>query len=202
MSSTSIVAIIALSVAIIGVGVRLIAAFKPPKSERAKNALGIFGYGCIGVGLIILIAVAWSLPFTFQLPVRWNTTASQSALVSVPPAHPQITSFSNKSNPALKSYTLDFVSKLNALTQRCRQELGSVPDRYKGCLLQTLFEYHQIYAANASQLRTELRSRLQIEKPDVLLDNSKEMEITYRYANNNFALDDIAKDLQSMANNL
>lgn len=65
-------AIIGLGVAVVGVGVRLIAAFGPPKSERVKNALGYAGYAVLVIGLLMLVGVAWELPFTFQWPVRWS----------------------------------------------------------------------------------------------------------------------------------
>jgi hypothetical protein len=54
---SSAVAIIGIALGIIGIGVRLIVAFKPPVSNLAKELLGWSGYACITAGIIMLLAL-------------------------------------------------------------------------------------------------------------------------------------------------
>jgi hypothetical protein len=67
-------ALLGFAIAIIGVGVRLIVAFKPPESEQAKSILGNLGYVLFGIGTVIVAVVGWIayVPVGFQSPVKWR----------------------------------------------------------------------------------------------------------------------------------
>jgi hypothetical protein len=125
------VTIIGLAVAVIGVGVRLIAAFKPPQSQQAKDALGNAGYGLIIAGLFILGALVWVLyiPIAFQWPIRWSTPKSGTppevapvenpSSVSPPPAVQSSGSTVQGDKHIGTTWALELSQVLNRLPKPC-----------------------------------------------------------------------------------
>jgi hypothetical protein len=133
----SVLGIIGIAVAIIGVGVRLIIAFKPPNSERVKGTLGHLGYILLAMGCVILAILIWILyvPLTLQLPFRRRTEANPVAnVVEAPTPGPAVNQdvasaptpqavwnvpASPQTGPTGPILAIEFVNTFNRLPKPC-----------------------------------------------------------------------------------
>ncbi len=130
MSSAGIVAIIALAFSIIGVGVRLIVAFKAPESPLVKSALGNIGYACLLGGLAVLVGLAWNLysPLSFQPPLRWvkpvETPTVAQPIISPTPIIQSSGSIAQASgNHIGTTFSLQLAQMLGQLPKPCTVKL-------------------------------------------------------------------------------
>ena len=132
----SVLGIIGIAVAIIGVGVRLIVAFKPPSSERVKGTFGHLGYTLLTVGCLIIAVLVWILyvPFTFQLPIKRSTQStgaeapapvlpSNAVSLEVAPTPTPIAGWNvpagPKTGPVGPIFALEFINAFNRLPKPC-----------------------------------------------------------------------------------